>query len=116
MSAAVPETSLVTHEHFARAERVTVGYLAMDRVDVLIVAIFLSTLVSRGGLGASGHVLIIGSRVRSLIGEALPARFGARSDSAARPAKPADKWSRVEDVGRVRPCWARARPPVPTAP
>ena len=32
------------------AKRVPVGYLALDRVDVLIAAVFLSTLVSRGGL------------------------------------------------------------------
>jgi hypothetical protein len=34
----------------AGAEPVTVRYLALDGVDVLIVAVFLSTLVSRGAL------------------------------------------------------------------
>jgi hypothetical protein len=34
----------------AGAELVPVRYPALDRVDVLIAAVFLSTLVSRGGL------------------------------------------------------------------
>lgn len=41
---------LVPDQRAAGAEPVTVCYLALDRVDVLIAAVFLSTLVSRGGL------------------------------------------------------------------
>lgn len=50
MPAAVAATVDVADEDLAGAEVVAVGYLALDRVDVLIVAVFLSTLVSRGGL------------------------------------------------------------------
>ena len=50
----VPPTSAFAGDSADRrvtaAKRVSARYLALDRVDVLIAAVFLSTLVSRGGL------------------------------------------------------------------
>ena len=48
--AAWTRTRLVADEHPVCAEPMSTRYLALDRVDVLIVAVFLSTFVSRGGL------------------------------------------------------------------
>ncbi len=48
---AVATARLVPTSTRPATESASTRYLAVDRVDVLIVAIFLSTLVSRGGLG-----------------------------------------------------------------